>query len=342
MIDMWKRDEFNKMTTLRYDTFNNLYFFLPIIHTFTLDPSSYLPISRMNRSVVKLKFTTNTMTSLITNGSVFTKQVYPIIDIHYDYIITGSKTISTPPFYMLLTCLYPYNNFILNSLQQINNINLYNRTIDLFLITTTPSGQSVIQTKEYKRDSWYSEYLTNNIIDYSIFDLIDNEITIKSSRYLLLSKNPIITNVRFAMYLDEKYLQYIDENLNSRIYYSQKITLLILYFTKIHLNEPLFTSTDIISSLNIQINGIDLLPSLPSSYHNNTIPFLKGYILPDGYYMYSFSLDSLSPQPSGMFNLKKIKDLAITTNQANNEYRLKVCTREYRVLKIENNIGKLV
>ena len=347
LIDMWKRNEFNKMTQLRYDTSNNLYFFLPIINTFTLEPSSYLPISSMNRSVIKLKFITNTMPSLITNNrNGYSKQVYPMIDIHYDYIITGAKmvTIKSPPFYMLLKCLYPYNNFIVNNLQQINNINLYNRTIELFLITTTSTGQTtLIKSNGYKRDSWYSEYLSNNIIDYSIFDLIDNEISIKSKRYLILSNNPIITDIRFAMYLDEKYLQYIDENLNNTIYYSQKITLLILYFTKIHINQPLTTSTDIISSLNIQINGNDLLPTLPSSYHNNTIPFIKGYILPDGYYMYSFSLDSLSPQPNGMFNLKNIKDLAITTSQVElNEYRLKVCTREYRILKIDNYIGKMI
>jgi len=292
------------------------------------------------------------MNDLILNLKTgITKQVYPIIDVHYDYIITNknitNKNITNKPEYILYKCLYSYQNFILNNTQENNHLNLYNRTIDLYLITTTKDNKNTYQTTSTVTDSWYQEYLANNIIDFRTFDLIDSEINIKSYRYTTLLNHVVISkyDIRYAMYLDEKHLQYIDENLNnSDLKYSQKLTILSLYFTYNFINKDIVTSTDIINSLNIYINGNELLPALPGSYLNNTIPYLKGYILPDGHYMYSFALDSLASQPNGMLNLKNIKDLQIysTQNISNKEVRLKVCTSEYRILKIENDTCKLI
>jgi hypothetical protein len=342
MVDNWKRDEFDKMTRIRYDTNNNLFFFLPIITT--LEPKSFLPIKKMNRSVVKFKFNTSKLTDLILNQKTsFSKLVYPSIDIHYDYIVSNNKS-SIKPEYILYRVLYSYQNFILNNIEEYNHINLYNRTIDLFLITTNNGVSQYQIANGYSRDIWYSEYIENSIIDINIFDLIDNEIKIKSHRYIVLSSTKIIIDIRFAMYLDEKYLQYINENLNdTNLFYSQKITILVLYFTRIYRNQSIIKSTDIISSINIYIDGHELLPQLPASYSNNVIPYLKGNILPDGYYMYSFAIDSLNTQPNGMLNLKNVKDLEVYTvqNVANQGIKLKICSHEYRILKIENNVGRL-
>ena len=346
IVDNWKRDEFNKMTQLRYDTNNNLFFFLPIVSSFTMEPSSYLPISKMNRSNVQIKFNISRITDMILNlGNGFTKNVNPIIDVHYDYIITSVKKTPLIAEYKLYKILYSYQNFILNNLEEYNHINLYNRTSDLFLITTLNGVNTYIVSDGYDRDIWYSEYLENSIIDIDIFELIDSEINIKSPRYIVYSENKIISSydVRFAMYLDEKYLQYIDETITSGLKYSQKISILILYFTKIYRNNNITLSTDIINSINIQVDGHELLPILPAQYNNNVIPYLKGNRLPNGYYMYSFSLDSLAKQPNGMLNLKNVKDLQIYTllNLANQGVKLKICTSEYRILKIENNVGRL-
>ena len=342
IINMWRRDEFNKMTKPRLQG-KDMIFFLPLTFRFTLEPSSYLPISKMNRSNIKLKFNLCKMNSLILNLKTnITKQVYPIIDIHYDYIITNKYKPKSE--YILYKCLYSYQNFILNNIQENNHINLYNRTIDLFLITTKDT-KNTYETTHKLMDIWYQEYLANNIIDFRIFELIDSEINIKSKRYTLLLNHPVIKNTRYAMYLDEKNLQYINENLNdSDLKYSKKLTILSLYFTYNFINKDIVSNTDIINSINIYIDGNELLPNLPGSYLNNTIPYLKGYVLPDGYYMYSFALDSLASQPNGMLNLKYIKDLQInsTQNISNKEIKLKICTSEYRILRIENNVCKLI
>ena len=345
IVDMWHRDKFNKMCTPRVQANKDIIFFLPLTFRFTLEPSSYLPVSKMNRSNIKIKFNLCKMNSLILNlKTSITKQVYPIIDIHYDYIITN-KYEPTQVEYILYKCLYSYQNFILNKIQENNHINLYNRTVDLYLITTTKDDKHTYQTTTKLMDIWYQEYLANNIIDFRIYDLIDSEINIKSKRYILLLNQPVIKNIRYAMYLDEKYLQYINENLNdSNLKYSQKLTILSLYFTYNFINKDIITNNDIINSLNIYINGNEILPNLPGSYLNNTIPYLKGYVLPDGYYMYSFAINSLDSQPNGMLNLKYIKDLQIysTQNISNKEIKLKICTSEYRILKIENNVCKLI
>ena len=339
MIDIWGREKFNKMTSIKYNNDKSIYFNLPIIFMFTRNIDSYLPLKKLNRSIVKIKFNTSQLSDMIVNYSSgkMSKNIYPIIDINYSYVITN---IENKINYMLLDCMYSYTSNILNNIMESNHLNLYNRTIDLFLIT---SSNNVKTTTTY--DMWYSEYIANNIIDFRIFDLIDDEIKIKSRRYNVLSSNSIIINPRFAMYLDEKYLQYIDENLNDvNLKYSQKITILILYFTKIYTNMNIIKNVDMIDSINIQINGHDLLPNLPSSYLNNVIPYLKGFILPDGHYMYSFAYNSLDKQPCGMLNLKNIKDLLINSQQnvTNQNINMKVCAHEYRILKIDNNMGKLI
>ena len=144
------------------------------------------------------------------------------------------------------------------------------------------------------------------------------------------------------MYLDEKYLRHINEDLNdTNMIYSQKLTILILYFTKIHYNNINIIKKHIVNNISIKVNGINLIQKLPSSYYNNVIPYLKGYKLPDDYYMYSFSYNSLEEQPNGMLNLKNIKDLQIYSEQniVNKNISMKLCTYEYRILKIQNNTG---
>jgi hypothetical protein len=187
----------------------------------------------------------------------------------------------------------------------------------------------------------------NNDSDRHIYSIIDAEIEAKTHRYNVLKNHKIIGSydVRFAMYLDQKYLQYIFENLNdTNLKFSNKLTLLSLYFTQIYMNENIITHDDIISSLNIMINGKDLLPLLPSGYHNMVVPYMKGYSLPTGYHMYSFAINNDTTQPNGFITMKKLKDFLIYSKQKNinMEYKLKICTREYKILNINNMKGTIV
>ncbi len=355
ILNMFKREEGKKLYSIRTDTDGNFYLnlIIPLFFTYTYQ---YLPISNMNNSTIKIKFVLNSLSNLIKNNkkseAYYTNYVNPSIDFNYSFMTTDKMILD---YFnnkeILISNFYYYQNYLLNKLEEYNHVSLLTKVREIFFITKTAKGDNtpkLISTKEY--DVWYSEYLSNNINDEYIFNLVDAEIAAKTNRYTIMIEHPIISkyDVRFAMYLDSKYLVYINENLNnSSLKYSYKLTVLSLYFTNNYKNITINTPVNIIDSLNIWLNGVELLPDLPSSYHNYVIPYLKGMALPNSYHTYSFGYYSLTPQPNGFINMKLIKDFLIYTKQTEinstwPEYRLKICTREYKVLKIENNKGKLI
>ncbi len=348
ILNLFKREDFIRQAQLRKLPDGSIYFNLVIPFYSTHTASHYLPISSMKQNNFKIRFLLNKLASLILNNKEgYTVNANPIVDLNYSFMTVDSSILNKfKKTNILLSPFYSYQSFILNKLDEYNHISLLNRTRELFFITKTKNNTiKKIQTTEY--DSWYSEYLENKSSNLIYYDIIDGEIEMKSNRYLLLSTHPIISkyDVRFSMFLDSKYLNYIDENLNdSSIKYSYKLTVLSLYFTNNYINQTIETDVNIIDKLNIMINGKELLPELPSEYHNLVIPYMKGYFLPPGYHMYGFSYDSLDKQPNGMINMRKIKDFLIYSKQQdiNEEYRLKVCTREYKILSIDNMKGSIL
>ena len=211
------------------------------------------------------------------------------------------------------------------------------------------------------RDLWYEEYYTNysiyttlkdtnqtdQIPDYHIFILADYEKSSISNRVALINSNSILAkyDINFIIYLDEKYLKYINEDLNNWTNkFSQKISLITLYFEKIYRNKVIVSDTDIIDTINIRMNGVDLLSTQSAKYFNNLLPNIKGYQLLDGYYMYSFNYNSLDTQPNGHLNFKPIDDIQIYTklNRTTNNTTLKIYTKEYRVIEFKNNKAKII
>ncbi len=350
ILSMFKREEGKNLYSIRKDSDGNFYLNLviPLFFTYTYQ---YLPISNMNNSTIKIKFVLNSLSNLIKNNKKseanYTNYVNPSIDFNYSFMTTDKMILDYfKNKELLISNFYYYQNYLLNKPEEYNHISLLTKVREIFFITKTKDNlPKLISTKEY--DVWYSEYLSNNINDEYIFNLIDAEIEAKTNRYLIMSSHPIINkyDVRFAMYLDTKYLVYINENLNNTsLKYSYKLTVLSLYFTNNYKNETINTPVNIIDSLNILLNGTELLPELPSNYHNYVIPYIKGMELPKNYHMYGFNYYGLTTQPNGFINMKLIKDFLIYTKQSdiNAEYRLKICTREYKVLKIDNYRGIII
>jgi hypothetical protein len=345
---IFDRERLLQLITLRRNPDNSIYYYLPIpLHASLID--SHLPISSMGRSTIKIKFVLEKLENLISNkvSSNYTLNVIPNIDFNYSFITVDNKILDKfKKTELLITNFYYYQNFLLNKPEEYNHISLLSRTIELFFITNTKND---IQKYSLSliRDNWYIQYLSNNPNDAYIFNIIDAEIESDSYRYQVLKNNLIIKNydTRFAMYLDEKYLTYIDEDLNDQtLKFSNKITILILYFKNIYKNNTVYTFQQIIDKLNIYINGKVLLPELPADYHNRVIPYNKGLSLADGYHVYSFNYHSLISQPNGFINMKKVRDFLIYSSQVDIgiEYKLKVCTREYKILKIDNLMGKII
>jgi hypothetical protein len=347
---IFDRERLLELITLKKNPDNSLFFNLPIPFYFSLI-ENYLPISSMGRSTIKIKFVLEKLENLISNkvSTNYTLNVIPNIDFNYSFLTVDNKILDKfKKTELLITNFYYYQNFLLNKTEEYNHISLLSRTIELFFITNTKNDE-LIYTSSVVKDNWYNEYLSNNPNDAYIFNIIDAEIKGNYKRYQVLKNNLILKNynTRFAMYLDEKYLTYIDEDLNDpSLKFSNKITILILYFKNIYKNTIVYTYQQIIDKLNIYINGKELLPELPSEYHNRVIPYNKGYELPDGYHVYSFNYNSLSSQPNGFINMKKVRDFLIYSSQVDiNQYKeakLKVCTREYKILKIDNLMGKII
>jgi hypothetical protein len=355
-LNMFRRQESLKIITVIKNPDGSSYFNLILPFYFTAHESQYMPVSLMSRSNIKIKFILNKLSSLISNWKSnysYSSIINPTIDFNYAFMTMDNDTLKKicninikGISEILISPMYYYQNFLLNKLEEYNHISLMNRTRELFFITknnnnlTNTNNVNYIETPSY--DSWYSEYLSNNINNEYIYNLIDAEIDANSQRYNILKDHSIIGkySTRFAMFLDSKYLVYINENLNNvSLKYSYKLTVLSLYFTNNYVNEIIYTPVNIIDTLNIMINGKELLPNLPSQYHNYVIPYMKGYMLPDGFHTYGFGYNSLTLQPNGMLNMKKIKDFLIYSKQldVNKEYKLKICTKEYKILKIDMN-----
>ncbi len=345
---MFKRESFGELITLRTNKDNSSYYYLPLPFFFSVI-ENYLPVSSMGRSIVKIKFVLEKLENLITNNvsTNYTLNVIPNVDFNYTFMTVDNKVLDKfKKTELLITPFYYYQNYLLNKAEEYNHLSLLSRTIELFFIT-----QTKYDTPNYittiVRDSWYQEYLANNPNDATTFNTIDAEIAANSNRYQTLKNHLIIKNynTRFAMYLDTKHLVHINENLNDlTLKFSNKLTALSLYFQNVYQNETIDTYQPIINSLNILVNGKELLPELPSDYVNRVIPYNKGLSLPDGYNMYSFNFQSLASQPNGFANMRKIRDFLIYSSQVNTnqEYKLKICTREYKILKIDNLVGKII
>ena len=355
-MTMFKRENFLELIKLKTNNANSnsnfnsnyYYYYLPLPFHFSRI-ENYMPISSMSRSVIKIRFVLEKLENLINNkvSSNYTLNVIPSIDFNYTFITVDNKVLDKfKKTELLITPFYYYQNYLLNNLEEYNHLSLLSRTIELFFITQTKNDKTNY-TSSVVKDNWYTEYLSNNPNDATIFNTIDAEITADSYRYEVLKNHLVIKNynTRFAMYLDEKHLVHINENLNDQtLKFSNKLTALTLYFQNVYKNETIYTYQPIINSLNILVNGKELLPELPSNYVNRVISYNKGYSLPDGYNMYSFNFNSLASQPNGFANMKKIKDCLIysSQNNVNQEYKLKICTREYKILKIDNLMGKII
>jgi hypothetical protein len=100
----------------------------------------------------------------------------------------------------------------------------------------------------------------------------------------------------------------------------------------------------ILDEISFTINGTPLIQNLSGKYYNDVVPYFKGYSLYDNYYTYSFGLNSKVYQPNGCLNLKMIDNFNMVTkkNKKFEKASLKIYTKEYKFLKIENDNVKLI
>lgn len=353
---IFKEGMFKMVSLLKYNNDNSIYFYLPLKCFFTTF-SDYLPVYALRKSNIKIKFYTDKLENLITNFSnkYDMKTIEkPIIDFYYNTFYLDTELVKKfdTKYNYLCQISGIYSKYYLTNLVNEYHININGLVKDLFLVA---EGENVILEEQdtiYKKFiEEYNMYINNELNRYSelynLFNTINNEIKSGSTRINVVKANEILSqyNIMFILYLDDKYLNYIDEDINIVSSYSNKITILMLYFINTYRNIK-YSSVEsgILDKIDIKINGVNLLPELSGKYYNDVIPYTKGYYLLDNFYVYSFGLNSKSKQPNGYLNMKLIENILIRTTlkniQKNGE--LKIYTREYKILELENGKMKKV
>lgn len=347
---IFKETSFDKIIRLNQDD-NGIFFKLPLRFFFnTLN--KFLPYCLMKKTNVSINFNINSLSNLITNLGIFENNIKPKIDIYYTTYFLEKNLVSelkNSQTFMLAQVCYNYTNYILNNNLTIIHPKIYNMVKDLFIVVDKIVYNDNIN---YDRDTRFSNYKDNYfnyqnnisdkfIIDKKIFDLIGNELELGSERINIFKNHSFLSffDTHYIMYLEEKYLNYINEDLNNfSSVYSKKLTILVLYFKNIfyEIEIPRKQSID---KLTFKMNGINIIPLLNGNYFNDVIPYLKGYTLEDNHYVYSFGKNSKIKQPNGHVNLKLIEDFSIeiTKNSNVSKAKLKLYSKEYKIIHFKND-----
>ena len=351
-FSIFKETTFDKIIRFRKE--NNCYCFNFPLKFFFHTQHKFFPICLTNKSKLAIKFNINKLSNLLENLGKFDKFVKPKIDILYTtYFLENNliKELKKDTNFMLIQNCYNYTSSILNI--EINTIHpkIYNMVKDLFIVVEDVLFNS---NNIYDRDEWFNEYVinyntylnninNNKAEDYLIFKNIDEEIENDSSRIQFIKNKEYFDNydIKYILYLDDKFLNHIDEDLNNHnSIHSNKITILLLYFKNVFKNEIVYNYPNgFLDRIQVKLNGLSIIPKLSGKYYNDVIPYLKGYTLDDNHYVYSFGYNSKVKQQNGHLNFKLIDDFSLEIDKNTNISRakIKLYTKEYKILEIKNN-----
>lgn len=359
--DIFRETSLDKIIRLRTDENNNYYFYFPLKFFFT-NGSKYFPIFTIKNSNCKILFKFNTIENLLVNYKYFSDIPKIEFDINYSTIYLSDEAkleLGNHTKNYLAQVSYNYSDIIMNSERILNHLNINKLVKDIFIkLKYEISEKNLIQNtdslfKEYL-DS-YSLFLNNprtyrieNLFNYNIFINAAEEINTISNRVFLFKKNSVLSKIdyKFLIYIDEKYLGYINENLNdTNIFHNKKLTILTLYIKNIYNNT--FSNkfnNNILENFKIIMNGKDISPMMNGNYYNDVIPYIKGYTLDDNYYVYSFGYDSKIKQPNGHLNFGAVNDITLHTeiNKDISNASIQVYTKEYRIININNNKANII
>ena len=354
-----KKNQINKLCKIfKINNFYELY--IPLIFWFSNKSTLALPILALPYIDIKLNFKLNDIKNIINNdlstSFIFSTNTIPNIkiDLISDIIILNNNERNLFGSYnheYIISRYISYSSSIINNYNSSIDKKFSGLIKDIFLIIKD------INNKEFYKniyDSKYNIYLialnyyniyksNNNIytsddqLDY-IFDIqiiINNKIEFNnlSDRVTYLLKLLSNYDIMFLLYYLDKYLSHITQ-------FNNQIKLLIYY-----LKNNFKIDKEIISPLNnilFKINGTDLFSVQPDKYYNTLIPYEKfKTTIPPYIYVYSFSLDPLTDQPSGHLNFTHFEDTSIILTSIKNSYKVNIISKEYNILRIVSGMGSL-
>jgi hypothetical protein len=343
--------------------------YFPLLFWFYGNSTLALPLISLPYIDFNLKYQLNNINNILANNllnSSFSSTPQINIEIGLDTIL-----LDTPERLLFGSYRHEYliekftiypNNLIFNFKQTVS-IRFNNLVKDIFWITKPiyHPNTTAYQNITYDYDTKYQYYLnvlsaynqynndlivTENNINYlNDFQIIRNnneEILINNSARIIYIKNDNLLNtmnINFILFLLDKYF-YVYSNLN------MKMQQLRLYFIYLYKNIKIINEYDPVTNLNIQSNGIDIMPNFDTIYYNSVIPYQKFNSCPTkGYYTSSFSLFPCDKQPSGHLNFNNFDNIVLNItsdpNIVNEPYNLSTVVKEYQVLRIMSGLGSL-
>jgi hypothetical protein len=349
-FNIFKETSFDKIIRIKKDD-SGISFSFPLKLFFTTI-YKFLPVCLMKKSNISINFNIESLNNLISNFGTIENTIKPILDISYTTFVLQKqiiKNLKEKQKFLLAPVCYNYNNSILTNDVEILHTKIYNMVKDLFIVV---DDLTYTDENEFVRDNWYSNYkeilntFNNNpndvlVEDRTIFNVIINEIELGSDRVNLIQEHPLLSEfeIQYVLYLDEKYLSYLNEDLNNHSFpYSKKLTILILYFKNIY-KEEIVPRQNCLEKLIFKMDGLNISPDIKADYYNDVIPYLKGYTLENNHYVYSFGLNSRVKQPNGHVNLKLIEDFSIQIEKKSNVKRakIKLYSKEYKIINFNND-----
>lgn len=348
---------------------NGYEIYIPLLFWYYNNSTMSIPNVALPYIDINLKYQINEINNILLNdlnGAKFSK--IPSI---YIELVSDTILLDTPERLLFGThnheyiidrfVIYPKNIIYQN--KQTINIKFSGLIKDIFWISKPiyHSNDTCYKKYIYDYDDKYKYYiktideyekykitniLTDNNINYNndfiILKNIETEIILNNSSRIIFINNDELFNkyeLKYILYLMDKYCKnYSFEN---------QIKNIRLYLIYIYKNNVSSIDISPIKTLNIQSNGVDLVPTLDDTYYNTLIPYLKFQNSPPiGYYTHTFSLFPLDKQPSGHLNFNHLENVTLNIETSINEnngepFNLVAIVKEYQILRIMSGQASL-
>lgn len=343
------------------DQYWEIYF--PLLFWFNYYSTLSLPLVALPYTDLYIKYDINSLTDILENNLIncsFSINPEINLEIVLDTVLLDTKerllfSSNIHEYIIERFIIYP-TCLIYNDTQTIN-LNYSNLVKSIFWISkplyhNTQTSYNIVTNIYDNRYKYYIELMTaynqykiTNIItsdialflnDFVLIDNINNEILINNSSRINYIKNDIFFykyELHFILFLMDKYFKQLSN--------------LKLYLSNIYTNKQKINYISPIQTINIQSNGVDIVPQYEYNYFNSVIPYQKFHNSPPiGYYTYSFALNSYEQQPSGHLNFTHLENvfLKLTNNISSNNnepFNLINIVKEYQILRIMSGQGAL-
>lgn len=343
--------------------------YIPLLFWFYHNSTMSLPNVALPHIDINLKYQINEINDVLLNNLNGAKlSIKPTIHIE---LISDTILLDTPERLLFGTynheyiierfVIYPKNIIYKN--KQIINIKFTGLIKDIFWISKPiyHSNDTCYKKYTYNYDeklkyyidviAEYEKYKVTNILTNSNINYNNDFIILKNIETEIILNNSLritfINNDNLLHNYELKYILFLMDKHCKTYSFENQIKNIRLYFIYIYKNIVNTLNISPIKTINIQSNGVDLVPAMDNIYYNTLIPYQKFYNSPPiGYYIHTFSLYPLDNQPSGHLNFNYLDNVTLNIETSisendNEPFNLVAVVKEYQILRIMSGQASL-